>query len=43
MSVEGKQFMSIVSDSAVLEDGHYYLKLPFREPGVIMPNNRHSA
>jgi hypothetical protein len=43
MSVEDKQFMNIVSDSAVLEDGHYYLKLPFREPGVNMPNNRHSA
>ncbi|KAK0139108.1 hypothetical protein N1851_024335 [Merluccius polli] len=43
MSVEDKQFMNIVSDSAVLKDGHYYLKLPFREPDVIMPNNRHSA
>lgn len=29
MSVEDKKFMNIVSDSAVLKDGHYYLKLPF--------------
>ena len=43
MSVEDKRFMNIVSDSAVLKDGHYYLKLPFREPDVTMPNNRHMA
>lgn len=24
----------------MLKDGHYYLKLPFREPDVNMPNNR---
>ena len=35
--------MNIISDYAVLKDGHYYLKLPFREPGVSMPNNRHSV
>lgn len=43
MSLEDKQFMSTISDSAVLKDGHYYLKLPFREPNVTMPNNRHIA
>ncbi len=43
MSVEDNQFVSIVSHSAVLKDGHYYLKLPFREPDVIMPNNKHTA
>eukprot|EP00064_Thunnus_orientalis_P022985 superscaffoldBa00008270_g23209 len=43
MSLEDKKFMKIVSDSAVRQDDHYYLKLPFREPDVIMPNNRHMA
>ena len=43
MSLEDKKFMKIASDSAVLQDGHYYLKLPFREINVVMPNNRHMA
>lgn len=43
MSMEDEQFMSIVSKSAVLKDGLYYLKLPFREPDESMPNNKHIA
>lgn len=43
MSVEDKQFMNIMSDSAVLKDGHYCLKLPFRKPEVRMPNNKQVA
>lgn len=43
MSMEDKQFMSIFSKSAVLQDGHYYPKLPFREPDVSIPNDKHIA
>ncbi|KAL3999159.1 4-aminobutyrate aminotransferase / (S)-3-amino-2-methylpropionate transaminase [Sarotherodon galilaeus] len=43
MSVEDKQFMNIMSESAVLKDGHYYLKLPFRKTEVRMPNNKQVA
>lgn len=40
MSLEDKQFLEIASTSAVLRDGHYHLKLPFRRDDVSMPNNR---
>ena len=43
MSAEDKQFMKIVSDSATLKDEHYYLKLPFRNVDVVLPNNRQIA
>lgn len=43
MSVEDKQFMDIMSASAVLKDEHYYLKLPFRKSDVRMPNNKQVA
>lgn len=43
MSVEDKQFMDIMSKSAVLKDGHYYLKLPFRNPEVKVPNSKQVA
>lgn len=43
LSIEEKQFMKIASDSATLKDGHYYMRLPFREENVQMPNNRHVA
>ena len=43
MSVEDKQFMEIMSNSAVLKDGHYHLRLPFRNPDVRMPNNKQVA
>lgn len=40
MSVEDQQFMDIVSSSAVLEDGHYSMKLTFRKANVSMPFNK---
>lgn len=42
MSIEDKRFMEIVS-KAMLQDGHYTLKLPFRKTNVSMPNNRQLA
>ncbi|XP_061753152.1 uncharacterized protein LOC133550969 [Nerophis ophidion] len=42
LSVEEKQFLEIANE-AVLQDGHYSLKLPFRKPTVNLPNNRPSA
>ncbi|XP_061882235.1 uncharacterized protein LOC133633659 [Entelurus aequoreus] len=42
LSVEDKQFLEIANE-AVLQDGHYSLKLPFRKPTVNLPNNRPSA
>lgn len=35
--------MEMVSSSAELKDGHYHLKLPFRNAEVDMPNNRQVA
>lgn len=43
MSVEDKQFMEIMENSAELKDGHYYLKLPFRNSDVRLPNNKQIA
>ena len=43
MSAEDKQFMKIISDSARLKDEHYYLKLPFQNLDVVLPNNRQIA
>lgn len=40
MSVEDRQFMDIVSRSAVLKNSHYSLKLPFRNSNVCLPNNK---
>ncbi|XDV29292.1 hypothetical protein PO909_032429 [Leuciscus waleckii] len=42
MSVEDRRFLEIANE-AVLQDGHYYLKLPFRKTDVSMPNNRQVA
>ena len=42
MSVEDKRFLEIANE-AVLQDGHYHLKLPFRKTEVSMPNNRQVA
>lgn len=39
ISVEDKQFLNIMQSSVTLQDGHYYLKLPFRNPNVVVPNN----
>ncbi|XP_052470971.1 uncharacterized protein LOC128027405 [Carassius gibelio] len=42
MSVEDRRFLEIANE-AVLQDGHYYLKLPFRKTDISMPNNRQVA
>lgn len=39
MSREDLKFMEIMERSAVLQDGKYYLKLPFRKKEVCLPNN----
>lgn len=43
LSREDVQFMEIMENSAVLEDGHYSLKLPFKKENVSLPNNRSVA
>ncbi len=43
MSREDKQFMKIVDESAKIVDGHYSLKLPFKNQDVSLPNNRQIA
>ena len=40
MSIQDKQFMHIMSASAIMKDGHYQLKLPFKKDDISMPNNR---
>ena len=40
---EDQHFLKIVSNSAQLKDGHYNLKLPFRNASVDMPNNKQIA
>ncbi|KAL2086463.1 hypothetical protein ACEWY4_017522 [Coilia grayii] len=42
MSIEDKMFLEIANE-AVLENGHYSLRLPFRKSNVLMPNNRQIA
>lgn len=39
MSVEEKRFMEIMESSVQLKDGHYMMKLPFKDRHVHMPNN----
>ncbi|XP_052472158.1 uncharacterized protein LOC128028879 [Carassius gibelio] len=43
MSREDVKFMEIMNSSVELCNGHYCMRLPFREENVIMPNNRHVA
>ena len=40
MSKDDHQFISMVSQSAILEDGHYSVCLPLRKKSLCMPNNR---
>lgn len=40
MSREDIKFMSIMSSSVVMKDGHYSLDLPLREEHLTLPNNR---
>ena len=42
ISIEDKGFLKMANE-AVLNDGHYNLKLPFRKADVCMPNNRQIA
>ena len=42
-SKEDCKFMESVSQSATLQDGHYYIDLPFKERPNEMPNNRTHA
>ncbi|KAL2092730.1 hypothetical protein ACEWY4_012528 [Coilia grayii] len=42
MSIEDKMFLEIANE-AVLENGLYSLRLPFRKPNVLMPSNRQIA
>lgn len=43
LSQEDEQFLKMVSDSAEHKDGHYHLKLPFRNTSVNLPNNKQIA
>lgn len=43
LSQEDQRFLKILSESAELKNGHYHLKLPFRNPNVMMPNNKQIA
>lgn len=43
MSREDRKFLEIMNASVNLSDGHYCLRLPFRNDDVIMPNNRQVA
>ena len=38
-----KKFLARMESEAKLTDGHYQLQLPFRQPGIVMPNNRLQA
>ena len=42
-SAEDKRFMDMMATNAKYEDGHYQVPLPFRNPGVKMPDNRSVA
>ena len=43
LSKEDKKFLEIASQGIRLTDGHYELPLPFRDPEVMLPNNREQA
>jgi len=43
VSQEDRKFLSLIESEAKLVDGHYQLPLPFRQPDVMMPNNRSQA
>lgn len=43
ISIEDKRFVDVVSSSAKIKDGHYQLKLPFKQNETSMPNNRQLA
>ena len=43
MSREDHKFMEILQEGAKLRNGDYQVPLPFKEPCIDLPNNRHQA
>ena len=43
LSFEDKRFLKIADESAIKKDGHYEMKLPFRDESLVMPNNKRVA
>ena len=44
LSKEDRRFLAIVKEGITqLENGHYELPLPLKNPNVVLPNNRESA
>ena len=42
-SREDKRFMDIMNKGSYIENGHFCVPLPFREPNVMLPNNFNQA
>ena len=40
LSFEDKKFLKIADESTVKKDGHYMMRLPFRDENLTMPNNK---
>lgn len=40
LSFEDKKFLKIADESAIKRDGHYEMRLPFRDENLVMPNNK---
>ena len=40
LSFEDKKFLKIADESTVKKDGHYVMRLPFRDENLTMPNNK---
>ena len=43
LSVEDNRFLELMNKEIVKIDGHYQLPLPFRDPDIVVPNNRPQA
>ena len=43
MSREDHKFMEILQEGTKLRNGHYQVPLPFKDPCIDLPNNRHQA
>ena len=41
MSREDHKFMKILQEGTKLRNGHYQVPLPFKDPCIDLPNNRH--
>ena len=42
-SFEDKKFLKVVNDSITKKEGHYVIRLPFRQDNICLPNNRKVA